>query len=133
MLRFMGDLGKDYGKAHARAAVEDAINAAELTRQQFADLARVFVDTVSDFLNGKSWPRSRSLWRMEDALGWPRGRIAAIARNYEVISDDDAPAWPTELEPELITLLSQLSESNRLRIWAEVRDLLDEQRRKQAM
>lgn len=128
----MAELGKDYGRAHARAAVEDAINSAEMTPQQFADLAGVFVDTVRDFLNGSTWPRAKSLWRMEEALGWPRGRISAIVRNYDVI-DDDSVRFPAVLDPELIRALSELSESNRLRVWAEVKDLLEDQRRKQAM
>lgn len=129
----VGDLGKDYGRAHARAAVEDAINSSEMTPQQFADLAGVFVDTVRDFLNGNTWPRARSLWRMEEALGWPRGRISQIVRNYEVIDDDSPARWPAIVDPELIQALSELSESNRLRVWAEVKDLLEDQRRKQAM
>ncbi len=117
------DVGKDYGRAHARAAVEDAMHAKGMTLQNLADEAGVFVGTVRDFLEGRRWPRASSLWKIEDALQWERGRISAIARDYAVITEQ--PPRHSQLLAELVRDLEKLSENDQLRILVQVRDLLE--------
>jgi transcriptional regulator with XRE-family HTH domain len=108
------------------------MNAKGMTLQNLADEAGVFVGTVRDFLSGGRWPRARSLWKIEDALGWQRGRIATIARDYEVITED-GPRNRSPLLAELLADIDRLNENNQLRILVQVRDLLEEQDRRTAM
>lgn len=132
----MGDVGEDYGRAHARAVVEDALRAAGMTYANFADEAGLSVDTVRDFITGQRWPRARKQWQMEDALGWPRGRIDTIAREYDVVTEDGGDQPPGQArslesapEPQPTVDLSELTVGNRHKVWALYYDLLEEQRR----
>lgn len=130
------DAGRDYGRAHARAAVEDAMNAKGMTVQNLADEAGVWVGSVRGFLDASSWPRARSLWRIEDALGWQRGRIAAIVRENEIPTTATTTEEPTPApraiteapsgSPLLTRLLDEverLSEDDQLDVLLYVRDL----------
>lgn len=142
----MGNVGEDYGRAHARAVVEDALRAVGMTYANFADEAGLSVDTVRDFITGQRWPRARKQWQMEDALGWPRGRIDTIAREYDVVTDEriqsagmsdrppgHLPALESAPEPQLTVDLTELTVGNRHKVWALYYDLLEEQRRQDAV
>lgn len=48
-------------------------------RLAFAKRAGIDPGTLADFLNGTRWPQSRTLAKMEAAIGWARGHIADLA------------------------------------------------------
>jgi transcriptional regulator with XRE-family HTH domain len=94
---------------HARAArqVDDARQARGLSVRELARLAGVHYDTVRDLLNGETWPRDRSRQGIERALGWPPGRIAALAEGRAQQPEPEpepAPSPPDTLDLSVLTL-----------------------------
>ena len=107
------------------------MNHEELTYQLLADLAKVHVDTVRDLITGRRWPRPGKQWQIEDALGWERGRIAALARDGELEMAGGAPE--AEADSDLLLDLSVLPAGDRHRMWALYYDLVEKQRDRRAM
>ncbi len=66
----------------ARAAIRTAVTA-EMTHRgwnigNLAQVAEIDPNTVGDFLNGSRWPQIKTLGRVERALEWPGGTVAAM-------------------------------------------------------
>jgi transcriptional regulator with XRE-family HTH domain len=78
----------------ATSAVKRAIAATGLTREQFASSAGISANTLRTFLNGQRWANTATLSKIEDALGWPRGRAEDIASGLASAEQGarDAPA-----------------------------------------
>lgn len=85
----------------ARAAVRTAVTAEMAHRGwNIADLhqaARIDPGTVSDFLAGTRWPQIKTLGRIEQALGWKAGTIAAVLAGGPV---PDVGGEPEDREDE---------------------------------
>lgn len=69
---------------YKQAAIDAAKNRMDelsppLTQRDLAAKAGVDLKTVSNFLTGKTWPRAMQRGRIEAALEWPNGTLAAIA------------------------------------------------------
>jgi transcriptional regulator with XRE-family HTH domain len=69
---------------YKQAAIDAAKNRMDelvppLTQRDLAAKAGVDLKTVSNFLTGKTWPRALQRGRIEAALDWPNGTLAAIA------------------------------------------------------
>ena len=69
-------------REEARAAVRVAVTAEMASRGwNIADLrnaADIDPGTIGDFLDGSRWPQIRTLGKIEKALDWPAGTIAAM-------------------------------------------------------
>jgi hypothetical protein len=68
------------GRNRAVAAVRSRMAELDAQPTRFARDSGVSENTLRDFLAGKTWPIMRTMGRIERALGWPAGRIEAIAR-----------------------------------------------------
>lgn len=93
-----GDEALTTGQQRARRAVEAATTAKGWGVKELSDAAALDAGTVGDFLSGSRWPRMGTRGKIEIALGWPGGTIAAIAAG-EIVgppSEDDAYVARTE-------------------------------------
>jgi len=82
----------------AISAVQQAMSEQGMSAEALGNRARVSPNTIRNFLEGRSWPRIANLGAMEEALGWPAGRIEDIALGLAAAPDDPAPA-PTDQAP----------------------------------
>jgi transcriptional regulator with XRE-family HTH domain len=74
--------------ARAGAAVAARRKELDLPLRHLAANHIMSAGALIDFEKGRRWPRRATRARLEDALGWPQGRIAAI-RNQPVEPDDE--------------------------------------------
>ena len=93
------------GRDEARAQVRHSVNALGWTKADLSRRARVDIGTVSDFLDGDRWPQASTRLKLEEALGWPPGAIAAIAEGrsiFETVTEErqDPPGVLLDLPPE---------------------------------
>ena len=61
-----------------RLAVQAHMAARQWNKAELQIAARIDANTAGDFLNGERWPQARTLAKIETALDWPHGTIAAI-------------------------------------------------------
>lgn len=83
---------RDEGRARARQAVYVAMAQREWNPTDLQRGAGLDPGTVGDFLNGSRWPRPKTLAKVERALGWPAGSIAAMELGADAPSEDQGPA-----------------------------------------
>lgn len=74
---------EDPNRRRARLLVEAAMAEQQHSRAGLARLAKVDPGTLSDFLEGARWPKAPTQGRIEYALGWEPGTIAAVAAGEE--------------------------------------------------
>lgn len=85
------------GEKAAVQMVRRAMRDARINNAKLAGLIGMTVDTVGDFLNGKTWPHPITQGHIEDALGLPPGVIQARA-NGEADEDTLRLVRPPEDE-----------------------------------
>ncbi|MGD7788176.1 helix-turn-helix domain-containing protein [Propionibacteriaceae bacterium Y1700] len=66
------------GKREARRAVMGAMASKGWNPATLAEHAGIDYGTAGDFLNGKRWAKHATLAKIEQALGWTPGTLAAI-------------------------------------------------------
>lgn len=66
------------GRAAVRARINREMAAQRLTISGLADKAGINRDTLSNWLSGKSWPRTAGRASVEHALGLPEGELDAL-------------------------------------------------------
>lgn len=76
-------MSRTEGQSRARLAVQAAMAARGMNPGDLARKGNVDPGTVGDFLSGQRWPKLRTQGRIEDALGWPAGTIAAVVNGAE--------------------------------------------------
>lgn len=64
----------------------------QLEQYELANLAGVGRRTVATFESGDSWPRTPTQHRLEAALGWPPGTIAAAREGAAPLEPPTVPA-----------------------------------------
>ncbi len=85
------------GRVRARRAVQAELAAAGWNPADLAKRADLDPGTVDDFVSGDRWIKIRTQGRIEQALGWAPGTMAAIVEGEEPPAvgagrqDDDAP------------------------------------------
>lgn len=67
-------------RSRARQAVRDEMARREMSNAELSRLTGLDIGTVSDFLAGGRWPRTSSLAKIDDALGWVTGSIDRIGQ-----------------------------------------------------
>lgn len=100
----------------ARNAVLARMAQRELDKTDLARLAGIDYSTAGDFLNGTRWPRLSTLARIDTALGWEPGTVAAIASGDErpnVSDQHHTGAMLLDVDPDAYSDLSpaELSEA----------------------
>lgn len=78
----------DPGIARAGAAVAARRMELDLSQRLLAANANMSVGSLIDLEKGRRWSRRANRSKLEQALGWPQGRIAAI-RNHHVDPNDE--------------------------------------------
>lgn len=72
-------MGNQLKPTQSRIAALAEIERGDRTREeQFGDEAQIAFNSYATFAAGKSWPRARTLRRIEVVLGWPSGIIDAV-------------------------------------------------------
>jgi DNA-binding transcriptional regulator YiaG len=77
----------DPGVARAGAAVAARRRELDLVQRHLAANGIISAGSLIDFEKGRRWPRSATRAKLEEALGWPQGRIVSI-RNLDIEPDD---------------------------------------------
>ncbi len=77
-------MDRDDGRKAARLAVHAEIADRRWTNTDLARQAGADIATISDFLSGTRWPKSPTQGRIEQAIGWAPGTIAAIAAGMPI-------------------------------------------------
>lgn len=70
-------------KDRARSAVKARMAQEGIDKTDLARRAHIDPGTAGDFLNGSRWPRLPTLAKLDQALGWEPGTLAAIAEGAE--------------------------------------------------
>ena len=90
------------GRAAARRTVMGEMSARGWNPAHLADTAGIDYGTVGDFLNGKRWPKLATLGRIDTALGWTPGTLAALGEELSPAPTPTVHALPSgELVAEL--------------------------------
>jgi hypothetical protein len=70
-------------------------------RGAFAKQAKIDPGTLGDFLDGIRWPHAKTRTKVEQALGWPAGRIEDLREGVAAVTSvEDAIRADPELLPE---------------------------------
>jgi DNA-binding transcriptional regulator YiaG len=77
----------DPGVARAGAAVAARRRELDLAQRYLAANGIISAGSLIDFEKGRRWPRSATRAKLEEALGWPQGRIVSL-RNQDIEPDD---------------------------------------------
>jgi DNA-binding transcriptional regulator YiaG len=78
----------DPGVARAGAAVAARRKELDLAQRYLASSGIISAGSLIDFEKGRRWPRTATRAKLEEALGWPQGRIVSI-RNQDIEPDDE--------------------------------------------
>lgn len=68
---------REVARRNVRLAVQAHMASRGWNKVQLQQAASIDANTAGDFLNGERWPQARTLSRIELALEWPPGTIAA--------------------------------------------------------
>jgi DNA-binding transcriptional regulator YiaG len=77
----------DPAVARAGAAVAARRRELDLAQRYLAANGIISAGSLIDFEKGRRWPRSATRAKLEEALGWPQGRIVSL-RNQDIDPDD---------------------------------------------
>ncbi len=69
---------REDARRDVRKAVRAHMAARRWNKAELQEAASIDANTAGDFLNGTRWPQARTLAKIEDALEWPAGTIAAM-------------------------------------------------------
>ena len=78
----------DPGVARAGAAVAARRKELDLAQRYLASNGIISAGSLIDFEKGRRWPRTATRAKLEEALGWPQGRIVSL-RNQDIEPDDE--------------------------------------------
>lgn len=98
----------DAGIVFAGAAVAKRRNELKLSQRVLAADKVINAGALINFEKGRSWPRSSTQYALEDVLGWPRGEISRLRREYNSGGTTTAVAALTaaqEPDPEKTVML----------------------------
>jgi DNA-binding transcriptional regulator YiaG len=87
----------DPGVARAGAAVAARRKELDLAQRYLAANGIISAGALIDFEKGRRWPRTSTRAKLEEALGWPQGRIVSI-RNQDIEPDDEQTVTLTGAE-----------------------------------
>jgi DNA-binding transcriptional regulator YiaG/ribosome-binding protein aMBF1 (putative translation factor) len=87
----------DPGVARAGAAVAARRKELDLAQRYLASSGIISAGSLIDFEKGRRWPRTSTRAKLEEALGWPQGRIVSI-RNQDIEADDEQTVTLTGVE-----------------------------------
>lgn len=88
----------DVGIARAGAAFTARRRELGLKQRELARLKLISASSLVAFEKGRSWPRERTLAKLEELVQWPAGTIAAIRSGGEIPGAEPAPAPAPEQE-----------------------------------
>ena len=77
----------DPGVARAGAAVAARRKELDLAQRYLASNGIISAGSLIDFEKGRRWPRTATRAKLEEALGWPQGRIVSL-RNQDIEPDE---------------------------------------------
>jgi DNA-binding transcriptional regulator YiaG len=78
----------DPGVARAGAAVAARRKELDLAQRYLASSGIISAGSLIDFEKGRRWPRTATRAKLEEALGWPQGRIVSL-RNQDIEPDEE--------------------------------------------
>ncbi len=92
-------------------AVSERMKQLGLRQRDVADKADVGLSTVQELANGKRRERNpKTLMAISNALGWPSGKIAAIARGNPESVEPTLEERVSALEATLAEVVSRLED-----------------------
>ncbi|MBD3784936.1 MAG: sodium/proton-translocating pyrophosphatase, partial [Micrococcales bacterium] len=83
-----------------RVAVRRHMASRGWNKAELQEAAGIDPNTAGDFLNGRRWPQGRTLSKIERALEWPPGTIAAALEGAPLPETYEQAMWPHVEEPE---------------------------------
>lgn len=81
---------RDEARRDVRLAVQAHMASRQWNKAELQDAAGIDANTAGDFLNGARWPQAKTLAKIEGALGWKHGTIAAILEGAPAPSAEPA-------------------------------------------
>lgn len=108
------------GQQQARLLVAQAMAAQELQRGDLSRSAGIDPGTLGDFLDGHRWPKAPTQGKIERALGWEPGTIAAVRAGVQV--DVGARGQDQGTTTEVADFLYQRPEGVADEEWERVKD-----------
>lgn len=108
------------GQQQARLLVAQAMAAQELQRGDLSRSAGIDPGTLGDFLDGHRWPKAPTQGKIERALGWEPGTIAAARAGVQV--DVGARGQDQGTTTEVADFLYQRPEGVADEEWERVKD-----------
>lgn len=91
-------MATEAGKAAARRSTLAVMAARGWNPARLATEAGVDYGTAGDFLNGKRWPKVGTLGKIDAALGWTPGTLAAIGEDLQPAPSPSLPAPMSDAE-----------------------------------
>lgn len=76
-------MATEAGKATARRLVLGVMSEKGWNPATLGDNAGIDYGTAGDFLNGKRWPKIATLGKIDRALGWTPGTLAAVGEGLQ--------------------------------------------------
>lgn len=120
-------MDKAEARRRVRVAVKGEMGRRGWNNQQLMEAADLDRSTVSDFLEGKRWPQSRTLGAIERAVEWPVSTIAAMLEGGDapVVGGDTEDADNGEEDALLYRRPEGLSDQEWERVKQESRGFIE--------
>ncbi|MGE2818028.1 FHA domain-containing protein [Mycobacterium heidelbergense] len=99
----------DPGVARAGAAVAMRRKELDLTLRYFPENGIMSQGSLTALEKGRSWPRRATRAKLEEALGWPQGHIAAIRHQRVQPDDEQTMALTNTMRAPLMTDVVELA------------------------
>ncbi len=99
---------QDAGIVFAGAAVAQERNKLRISQRRLAEEKVINAGALINFEKGRSWPRQSTQHALEEVLGWPKGKIAQLRRDFNSGGNTTtvtAAATNTEPDPEKTVML----------------------------
>ncbi len=100
-------MATEAGKASGRRAVLAVMAKRDWNPARLATEAGIDYGTAGDFLNGKRWPKVGTLGKIDAAVGWTPGTLAAIGEELQAADVPNTPAARTIPTPELLAEIAR--------------------------
>lgn len=91
---------REDAQREVRVAVRRHMASRGWNKAELQEAAGIDPNTAGDFLNGRRWPQGRTLSKIERALEWPPGTIAAALEGAPLPETYEQAMWPHVEEPE---------------------------------